>query len=270
MQSPPGETNRLTYTGKGVTVVIAPWNFPLAIPCGMTSAALVAGNPVILKPAEQTPGIAWSLVEAFEAAGLPPGVLGFLPGLGEEVGARLVEHPDVSVIAFTGSLWLVGLGINAAVAVTRPGQRHVKRVIAEMGGKNPLIVDGDADPDQVVPIVVRSAFSYSGQKCSALSAAHRARCCVGDDVVAAARPCRAPELPIVGQAREMGYAGRAGHRGPRGPAVGWVVIGGAGDHGTVALAPATTCRISVGGSCRWPCRRRGCRRPPARPRGPRR
>ena len=103
VQSPPGEANRLTYQGKGVTAVIAPWNFPLAIPCGMTVAALAAGNPVILKPAEQTPAVAWRLAEALVAAGAAPGVFQLLPGLGEEVGARLVEHPDVAVIAFTGS-----------------------------------------------------------------------------------------------------------------------------------------------------------------------
>jgi RHH-type proline utilization regulon transcriptional repressor/proline dehydrogenase/delta 1-pyrroline-5-carboxylate dehydrogenase len=168
VQSPPGERNRLTYQGKGVAVVISPWNFPLAIPCGMTAAALVAGNPTILKPAEQSPATAWQLVEAFTAAGLPDGVLQFLPGDGESVGAHLVEHPDVAVIAFTGSK-SVGLHINDVAAITRPGQRHVKRVIAEMGGKNALVIDSDADPDQAVPATVTSAFGYAGQKCSAAS-----------------------------------------------------------------------------------------------------
>ncbi len=168
VQSPPGEANRLTYQPKGVAAVIAPWNFPLAIPAGMTTAALVAGNPVILKPAEQTPLVAWRLVEALVAGGAPPGVIQFLPGLGEVVGARLVEHPDVAVIAFTGSR-AVGLGIVEDAGRPRPGQRHVKRVIAEMGGKNALIVDGDADPDQAVPGAVTSAFGYAGQKCSAAS-----------------------------------------------------------------------------------------------------
>lgn len=168
VQSPPGESNRLTYQGKGVAAIVAPWNFPLAIPTGMTTAALVAGNPVILKPAEQTPFVAWQIVEALVAAGVPPSVVQFLPGLGEVVGARLVEHPDVAVIAFTGSK-AVGLAINQQAAVTRPGQRHVKRVVAEMGGKNALIVDADADPDEAVPGVVRSAFGYAGQKCSAAS-----------------------------------------------------------------------------------------------------
>ncbi|MEY2463884.1 MAG: RHH-type transcriptional regulator, proline utilization regulon repressor / proline dehydrogenase [Acidimicrobiaceae bacterium] len=168
VQSPPGERNRLSYQGKGVAVVIAPWNFPLAIPCGMTTAALVAGNPVILKPAEQTPALAWRLVEALVVSGLPPGVLQLLPGFGEDVGARLVEHPDVAVIAFTGSR-PVGLAINAAAAQHRPGQHHVKRVVAEMGGKNAIVIDADADPDQAVPAVITSAFGFAGQKCSAAS-----------------------------------------------------------------------------------------------------
>ena len=134
----------------------------------MTVAALAAGNPVVLKPAEQTPAVAARLVEALSAGGLPDGVLGFLPGYGDEVGARLVEHPDVSFIVFTGSR-AVGLSIVELAARHRPGQRHVKRVVAEMGGKNALIIDGDADPDQAVPAAVDSAFSFAGQKCSALS-----------------------------------------------------------------------------------------------------
>jgi RHH-type proline utilization regulon transcriptional repressor/proline dehydrogenase/delta 1-pyrroline-5-carboxylate dehydrogenase len=168
VDSPPGEHNTLRYQPCGLVAVIAPWNFPLAIPCGMVVAALVAGNAVLLKPAEQTPAVAYRLVEALEAGGLPPGVLSFLPGVGEEVGARLVEHPDVHVIAFTGSRD-VGLSIIAAAAQHRPGQRHVKRVIAEMGGKNALLVDEDADLDQAVPAAITSAFGYAGQKCSAAS-----------------------------------------------------------------------------------------------------
>ncbi len=168
VQSPPGEANRMTYQGKGVTVVIAPWNFPLAIPCGMTVAALAAGNPVILKPAEQTPGVAWRLAEAVVAAGAPPGVFQLLPGLGEDVGARLVEHPDVAVIAFTGSK-SVGLEINRIAAVPQPGQHHLKKVVCELGGKNALIIDADADPDQAIPAAAYSAFGYAGQKCSAAS-----------------------------------------------------------------------------------------------------
>ncbi len=168
VESPPGESNTMRYQGKGIGVVIAPWNFPLAIPTGMVAAALVSGNAVIFKPAEQTPAIASRLVEALEAGGLPPGVLAFLPGIGEEVGAYLVEHPDVAFIAFTGSKD-VGLRINAAAAAVAPGQRHVKRVIAELGGKNALVVDADADLDQAVPAIATSAFGYAGQKCSAAS-----------------------------------------------------------------------------------------------------
>ncbi len=168
VSSAPGERNCLHYSGRGVGAVIAPWNFPLAIPTGMVVAALVTGNAVVFKPAEQTPAVGACLVDALAAAGLPAGVLGFLPGRGEEVGAHLVEHPGVSFVAFTGSLE-VGLGIVEAAAVHRPGQRHVKRVIAEMGGKNALVVDADADLDQAVPLAVISAFGYAGQKCSAAS-----------------------------------------------------------------------------------------------------
>ncbi|MET0902502.1 MAG: proline dehydrogenase family protein [Acidimicrobiales bacterium] len=168
VQSPPGEANRMTYQGKGVTAVIAPWNFPLAIPCGMTVAALAAGNPVILKPAEQTPAVAWRFAEALVAARAAPGVFQLLPGRGEDVGARLVEHPDVAVIAFTGSK-PVGLLINQVAAAPQPGQRHVKQVVCELGGKNALIIDDDADPDQAVPAAAYSAFGYAGQKCSAAS-----------------------------------------------------------------------------------------------------
>ncbi|MCA1692606.1 MAG: proline dehydrogenase family protein [Actinobacteria bacterium] len=168
IDSPAGEHNAYRYQARGIGAVIAPWNFPLAIPMGMVSAALVTGNAVLFKPAEQTPAVAFRLVEALRAGGLPDGVLAFLPGLGEDVGAYMVEHPDVSFVTFTGSK-AVGLGIVEAAAVHRGGQRHVKRVIAEMGGKNALIVDADADLDQAVPIVLSSAFGYAGQKCSACS-----------------------------------------------------------------------------------------------------
>jgi RHH-type proline utilization regulon transcriptional repressor/proline dehydrogenase/delta 1-pyrroline-5-carboxylate dehydrogenase len=168
VQSPPGERNTLRYQPRGVGVVIAPWNFPLAIPTGMVTAALVTGNSVCFKPAEPTPAIAYRLVEALEAGGLPPGVLSFLPGLGEVVGARLVEHPDVDFITFTGSK-AVGLAINESAAHHRQGERSVKRVVAEMGGKNALIVDADADLDTAVPAIVTSAFGFAGQKCSAAS-----------------------------------------------------------------------------------------------------
>lgn len=168
LDSPPGERNRLRYRPRGVTAVIPPWNFPLAIPMGMTAAALVTGNPTILKPAEQTPLTASFIADAFEAAGLPDGALVFLPGRGETIGQALVEHPHVATIAFTGSK-AVGLDIVARAATLRPGQRALKRVIAELGGKNAIIVDADADLDQAVPGVLQSAFGFAGQKCSAAS-----------------------------------------------------------------------------------------------------
>jgi len=166
----PGEENTSHWLPRGVTVVIAPWNFPLAILAGMTTAALVAGNPVVMKPAEQSSLVALRLHEILVAAGVPPAVLAFLPGRGEEVGPALVTHPDTAVVAFTGSR-AVGLAINAAAAAAsgRPGSRLVKRVIAEMGGKNAIIVDDDADLDEAVAAVVHSAFGFSGQKCSACS-----------------------------------------------------------------------------------------------------
>lgn len=166
----PGEENVTIYDPRGVTVVIAPWNFPLAILCGMTTAALVAGNTAIMKPAEQSMIVGAKLMEVFEEAGFPPGVVNFLSGVGEEIGPTLTSHPDVAVLAFTGSL-PVGLLLNRMGAEVPPGQQHVKRVIAEMGGKNAVIVDEDADLDEAVLGVVASAFGYQGQKCSACSRA---------------------------------------------------------------------------------------------------
>ncbi|MDX6583469.1 MAG: RHH-type transcriptional regulator, proline utilization regulon repressor / proline dehydrogenase [Solirubrobacterales bacterium] len=162
-----GERNTMRYEPLGVAAVIAPWNFPLAIPAGMTAAALAAGNAVVLKPAEQSPGCALALVEALHGAGVPPAALSLLPGEGD-VGAALVSDPRVNLIAFTGS-GAVGLEIVRAAAQTPAGQAHVKRVIAEMGGKNCVIVDADADLDDAVPAIVDSAFGYAGQKCSAAS-----------------------------------------------------------------------------------------------------
>jgi RHH-type proline utilization regulon transcriptional repressor/proline dehydrogenase/delta 1-pyrroline-5-carboxylate dehydrogenase len=166
----PGEDNRYFYEPRGVAVIIAPWNFPLAILTGMTTAALVAGNTVIIKPAEQSAIIGAKLMECLEAAGVPPGVANFLPGVGEEIGPLLVGHPDVALIAFTGSL-KVALTINEQASKTPGGQNFVKKVIAEMGGKNAIIVDADADLDEAVRGVVDSAFGYAGQKCSAGSRA---------------------------------------------------------------------------------------------------
>jgi len=161
----PGERNTMHYAPRGVAAVIAPWNFPLAIPCGMTAAALAVGNAAVLKPAEQSPASAGALADALHGAGVPRDALSLLPGYGE-VGAALVRDPRVHVIAFTGSS-AVGLEIVRTAAETPEGQGHVKRVVAEMGGKNCVIVDGDADLDDVVPEVIHSAFGFAGQKCSA-------------------------------------------------------------------------------------------------------
>jgi RHH-type proline utilization regulon transcriptional repressor/proline dehydrogenase/delta 1-pyrroline-5-carboxylate dehydrogenase len=164
----PGETNRYIYQPRGIAVVISPWNFPLAIACGMTVAALVSGNCTLLKPAETSSVIAAKLTEILVDAGFPQGVFQYVPGKGSQVGAYLVNHPDTHVIAFTGSQE-VGCRIYADAATLKPGQKHMKRVIAEMGGKNAIIVDESADLDQAVVGVVQSAFGYSGQKCSACS-----------------------------------------------------------------------------------------------------
>ncbi|HEX4793624.1 MAG TPA: L-glutamate gamma-semialdehyde dehydrogenase [Humisphaera sp.] len=166
----PGEENSYFYEPRGVTTVIAPWNFPLAILCGMTTAALVTGNTAIMKPAEQSPIIAAKLMEVFIEAGFPPGTVNYLPGVGEEIGATLVQHPDVATIAFTGSR-AVGLLIQRQAAEVSDGQDHIKRVITELGGKNAAIVDDDADLDEAVHGIVASAFGYAGQKCSACSRA---------------------------------------------------------------------------------------------------
>jgi RHH-type proline utilization regulon transcriptional repressor/proline dehydrogenase/delta 1-pyrroline-5-carboxylate dehydrogenase len=163
-----GEWNRYFYEPRGVCSVIAPWNFPLAILTGMTTAALVAGNTVVIKPAEQSSRVGLFLMEALQAAEIPAGVANFLPGDGEVVGPVLVNDPRVATIAFTGSR-AVGLSIIRDAAVVHPGQRHVKRVIAEMGGKNAIIIDEDADLDEAVVGVLASATGFAGQKCSACS-----------------------------------------------------------------------------------------------------
>ncbi|WP_204140823.1 L-glutamate gamma-semialdehyde dehydrogenase [Halomicronema sp. CCY15110] len=164
----PGETNRYRYFPRGLTVVISPWNFPFAITTGMTVASLVAGNCTLLKPAENSSVIAAKIVEILYEAGIPAGALQFLPAIGATVGAHLVQHPDIHMIAFTGSR-AVGCEIYAKAAQWQPGQKHLKRVVAEMGGKNGIIVDESADLDQAVQGVVYSAFGFSGQKCSACS-----------------------------------------------------------------------------------------------------
>jgi RHH-type proline utilization regulon transcriptional repressor/proline dehydrogenase/delta 1-pyrroline-5-carboxylate dehydrogenase len=164
----PGEENEYFYVPRGIGVVISPWNFPLAIPAGMVSAAVVTGNCVILKPSGRSPVTGRLLVDIFRNAGLPPGVLQYLPGPGEEIGRHLVTHPDVDFIAFTGSRE-AGLRIMELAARAAPRGKNIKKVIAEMGGKNAVIVDETADLDEAVKGVLESALGYQGQKCSACS-----------------------------------------------------------------------------------------------------
>ncbi|QOJ33548.1 MAG: bifunctional proline dehydrogenase/L-glutamate gamma-semialdehyde dehydrogenase [Nitrospira sp.] len=163
----PGELNELSWRPRGITVVIAPWNFPLAIPTGMVSAALVCGNPVLFKPSERSFAVGYQLTRVLTEAGVPAGALQYVPG-GPDVGRELVQAAGVATIAFTGSKD-VGLGIIQAAAARDPKQRAVKRVIAEMGGKNAIIVDDTADLDEAVTGVVTSFTGYAGQKCSACS-----------------------------------------------------------------------------------------------------
>lgn len=164
----PGELNHYFYEPKGLAAIIAPWNFPLAIALGMASAAIVTGNPVIFKPSNITGIIGHQLVQIFREAGLPAGVFNYLPGKGSVMGDFLVDHPDISLIAFTGSVE-TGLRILDRAAKVYPGQPNVKKIIAEMGGKNAIIIDDDADLDEAVPHVLYSAFAFQGQKCSACS-----------------------------------------------------------------------------------------------------
>ena len=195
----PGERNTLHYRPRGVVAAIAPWNFPIAIAAGMTAAGLATGNAVCLKPAEQSPGCALALIEALEQAGVPAGTIALLPGDGE-VGAALAGHPGVQTVAFTGS-GAVGLEILRCAAEPVPGQPHLKRVVAEMGGKNCILVDADADLDDVVPAVLASAFGFAGQKCSAAARV------LADERVApllAERICGSLETLLVGQADDFG------------------------------------------------------------------
>jgi predicted delta-1-pyrroline-5-carboxylate dehydrogenase group 2 len=193
-----GERNELRYVPRGVVAVISPWNFPLAIPCGMAAAALATGNAVVLKPAEQSPAVAHQLVLALRAGGVPPSAISLLPGEGD-VGAALVRHPEVHAIAFTGSL-PVGREIVRVAADTSGGQRHFKQVVAELGGKNCVIVAADADLDEAVPAIVSSAFDFAGQKCSAASRVlvHEA---VADQLLE--RLAGAVQTLVVGQAAEL-------------------------------------------------------------------
>jgi RHH-type proline utilization regulon transcriptional repressor/proline dehydrogenase/delta 1-pyrroline-5-carboxylate dehydrogenase len=164
----PGEDNMLTYSPKGVSAVIAPWAFPFAILSGMTSASLAAGNTVVMKPAQQASVLAAKLVEILHDVGIPPGVVNYVPGPGATVGQHLVEHGDVNVVAFTGSEE-VGTAVIRSGATVQPGQAFIKKLIVEMGGKNAMIVDDDADLDGAVQATIESAFAFAGQKCSSCS-----------------------------------------------------------------------------------------------------
>jgi len=166
----PGERNQLRYIPLGVGAVIPPWNFPFAIMAGMTAASIVCGNTVILKPSVDSPTIAAKFMELLEEAGLPDGVVNFCPGEGQQFGAAVVVHPQTRFIAFTGSK-AVGLEIPERAAKTQPGQIFIKRTILEMGGKDSIIVEADADIDAALDGVVASAFGFNGQKCSACSRA---------------------------------------------------------------------------------------------------
>ena len=195
----PGERNELHYAPRGVVAVVSPWNFPIAIPAGMTAAALATGNAAVLKPAEQSPGCGLMLVRALREAGVPADALALLPGDGA-TGSALVRHPGVHTIAFTGSA-AVGLEILRGAGDVPEGADHLTRVVAEMGGKNCVIVDSDADLDEAVPAIVASAFVYAGQKCSAAARvlAHEA---IADTLLA--RITGAVEVLVVGQAEAFG------------------------------------------------------------------
>lgn len=164
----PGEFNELIYIPLGCGAVIPPWNFPLAILCGMTSAALVCGNTVVLKPSSDAPLIGYKFCEIMEEAGLMPGALNYLPGSGGEVGDYLVSHPKIRFISFTGSM-AVGLRINEMAGKTPPEQIWIKRVIAEMGGKDCIVVEEDCEFNSALEGVLTSAYGFQGQKCSACS-----------------------------------------------------------------------------------------------------
>lgn len=165
-----GEDNQLEYIPLGVGAVIPPWNFPLAIMAGMTAASIVTGNTVVLKPSSDAPAIAYKFFELLEEAGMPAGVVNFMTGSGAEVGDVIVDHPKTRYVAFTGSKE-VGLRINERAAKVHDGQLWIKRVVAEMGGKDAIIVADDADLDEAATGVVQSAFGFQGQKCSACSRA---------------------------------------------------------------------------------------------------
>ena len=172
----PGEDVEMRYIPLGPCLVIPPWNFPLAILCGMTTAAWVAGNTVVMKPSSDSPGVGWHYFKILQDIGLPEGVVNYMPGAGAQAGDHLVRHPGTRLIAFTGSME-VGLQINQGAATPQENQVWIKRTILEMGGKDAIVVDSEADLDAAADSVMRSSFGYQGQKCSACS-----RCIVVEDV----------------------------------------------------------------------------------------
>ena len=185
-----GERDEMRYLPMGVGVVIPPWNFPLAILTGMTVAALVTGNTVVLKPSSETPIMAAALCDLLLEAGFPPESFNFVPGSGSAIGDLLVQHPNTRFVAFTGSRD-VGLRINELAAKPQPGQIWIKRVVAEMGGKDAIVVDSESDFDRAVEGVFFSAFGYQGQKCSACS-----RAIVHTDIYDRFRGAFARESPV--------------------------------------------------------------------------
>ena len=169
----PGEQTEFFYVPLGAGVVISPWNFPLALTFGMASAAIVAGNTVVVKPASNSPTSVYHLAKMFQDAGLPAGVLNVVTGKGSVIGNALVDHPRTRFIAFTGSME-VGVGLQQRAATMQPGQIWIKRTVLELGGKNAVIVDSEADLDAAADGVLASAFGFQGQKCSAgLARDHR-------------------------------------------------------------------------------------------------
>jgi 1-pyrroline-5-carboxylate dehydrogenase len=207
----PGELNQMLTMPLGVGVVLAPWNFPLATTAGMTAAALLAGNTVVLAPASQSPAVAALWVELMYECGLPRQALNFVTGPGAAIGAALVEHPLTRFVAYTGDR-AVGVGLHERAAKVQPGQRWLKRVIAEMGGKGAILVDRDCDLDAAVAAVVVSAFGYQGQKCSACS-----RAIVHQDVYEAFLDRLAPRVEAL----------RVGHPADRHTAIGPLIDGAA-------------------------------------------
>jgi 1-pyrroline-5-carboxylate dehydrogenase len=208
----PGERGRLRYLPLGVGVVIPPWNFPLAILVGMTSAAIVAGNTVVLKPSSDAPWIGWKFMEIMEEVGLPPGVLNFVSGPGGVVGDTLVAHPRTRFISFTGSKE-VGTHINELAAKVQPGQIWLKRVVAEMGGKDSIIVDEGADLESAAQGVIASAFGYQGQKCSACSRVIVLEAVYDDFVTRLAR--RAEKITVGDASDPANFMGPVINRGAR-------------------------------------------------------